>query len=317
MSEENVVTTFDPATGQLQQNEVAVPQQSTPASGQAPAQNRPNSEADSQETDTSNVEDGGNPDEPQKRGKNWAARKIDDLTRRLNKAEEEKLHALRIAQAVSEGRPPNPNAPQAPNAPSQPGQSQAVDGVPLEVIQRVIGPPPSRDQFEDFEAYLEARSEYRADAKLAARDLRLAAAQRQQQIESKGAELAQKATQAVEKFASSVPDYEEVTSRLDFSPPPAMLTAILDSDEAGALFYALGQNPEEARRIASMRDPVAIAKAIGRIEAGLVQPPQITNAPAPAKTVGSSRASNIPPYRDDFTPEEHMDWMKKYGSRRK
>ena len=97
-------------------------------------------------------------------------------------------------------------------------------------------------------------------------------------------------------------DFETVALR-GWEPSPVMTDLILTSDVGADVAYHLGQNHALAAQIAAM-NPVEAARAIGRIEAGIVQPkPRTeTKAPDPISPVrGSAGAARDPEkksYRD-------------------
>ena len=74
------------------------------------------------------------------------------------------------------------------------------------------------------------------------------------------------------------PDFEEVAEGDNVTITPTMANAIWTSETGPAVAYYLGQNPEEAARIAKL-DPLQAIKAIGKIESRLEAD---TSAPAPA-----------------------------------
>ena len=72
----------------------------------------------------------------------------------------------------------------------------------------------------------------------------------------------------VEAFAKTVEDYHEVVT--DSTPvSEAMADAIMDSDEAGALMYYLGQNPEVARKLFYLT-PAKAGRELARLEDKIV-----------------------------------------------
>lgn len=85
-------------------------------------------------------------------------------------------------------------------------------------------------------------------------------------------------------FAAAHPDYEDVAKAEHVPINQAMAEAIIESDEAPAIAYYLGQNLEEAHAIAQM-SPIAAARAIGRIESKLSAKTSVQSPATPAKTV--------------------------------
>lgn len=93
----------------------------------------------------------------------------------------------------------------------------------------------------------------------------------------------------VAQYAKSVEDYDEVVTP---STPvsEAMADAIMDSDEAGALMYYLGNNPDEARKLYHL-SPANAGRAIERLEQRLISERKkasekpVSQAPAPAPQI--------------------------------
>lgn len=96
----------------------------------------------------------------------------------------------------------------------------------------------------------------------------------------------------VEAYAKSVEDYHDVVT--DATPvSEAMADAIMDSDEAGALMYYLGNNPDEARKLYYM-SPAKAGRELQKLEDRLVSERKkaaekpVTKAPSPAPRIESS-----------------------------
>ena len=174
---------------------------------------------------------------------------------------------------------------------------------------------PQREQFSDYESYVEARAAYAAEQKAAAKVSEFV---RAIQAQDHQARTAQQTSQFVTKLQSDLvkvrqelPDYDDVVSNLDgIDAPPAMTQAILDSESPGRVFHVLGQNPDEARRIAAL-PPMAQIKAIAKIEAGLKpSTPQVSKAPAPGKPLGAKSGASAGDPPEDA--ESYMAWAAKH-----
>lgn len=197
----------------------------------------------------------------------------------------------------------------------------------LEVVRQQLMPrqsepqaeqPPQREQFQTYDEYIEARADWRAEQKLKAGLKEWQEAQQRQaaeflqkhQHEARIREDHNAIAQAAEKFRTVAKDYDEVVQSLDFEAPPAMERAIADAENPAAVLYALGRQPDVARRIASL-DPVRQAKAIGAIEAFLRQQqssPQVSKAPPPGNPVGGK--PNAPSSRDPMQARTVEEFMK-------
>ena len=97
-------------------------------------------------------------------------------------------------------------------------------------------------------------------------------------------------------------DFDNVALDPGLQVTESMFEAAADSDKMADILYHLGKNPDETANIATM-SPVAQAKAIGRIEAGLdSSTKKTTSAPSPPTTVGTGGGN--PPAR---TEQEMLD----------
>lgn len=154
---------------------------------------------------------------------------------------------------------------------------------------------PSREDFDSWEAYEDARVEYKLEQKLAkqtekqAKELaeliqRSQAQQREQSLHSEH-------VQRTVEFARSVPDFEAVTDRDDIEVPPAAVEAIKSVPNGPAVVYAMGRDPSLAYRLQNM-GPTQQAAFVGQISASLMQRNlEVSQAPAPGKPVGTRSAS--------------------------
>ncbi len=123
--------------------------------------------------------------------------------------------------------------------------------------------------------------------------------------------------ESVQAFSEQHPDFHDVFhGGLPVS--PSMAEAITEADNPAAIAYYLGQNPEEAARIAAM-SPTGASRAIGRIEAKLeaqvvTTPPAaeqarqpetktVTKAPPPVTTL-----SGAPPVVKDLAEMSMADY---------
>lgn len=162
---------------------------------------------------------------------------------------------------------------------------------------------PSISDYETVEAWAAAvleHAERRADSRIESRWQQLDQ-QRQQQSVAQTFEVKER------EFAAKTPDYldrvSEMTSAVQFH--PALLEAIGTSDHGPQLAYHLANHLDVADRLARM-SPVAAAVELGRIESQLSSPKHkpVTNAPAPAPTVGG--VSTAPKDPERMSVEEWM-----------
>jgi len=146
---------------------------------------------------------------------------------------------------------------------------------------------PTIEQFETYDEYNEALTDWKVEEKLKARDA---------QNEGKQVEIAWKNAETIAKTKYS--DYTDVADIRKLAPTEAMATAILQMPDAGTdVLYWLGKHPEENERIKAL-SPMATAIALGEIKAGLVKPPEkpkpTSQAPRPPEPMKASAAIATP-----------------------
>ena len=169
--------------------------------------------------------------------------------------------------------------------------------------------PPKEADFPDPIEYAAAKAIWGAEQRLTEREVKnageavKAAEGRAEDISKREREVLVNAWMNTREEAKTrYADFETVALR-GWEPSPVMTDLILTSDVGADVAYHLGQNHALAAQIAAM-NPVEAARAIGRIEAGIVQPkPRTeTKAPDPISPVrGSAGAARDPEkmsYRD-------------------
>ncbi len=167
---------------------------------------------------------------------------------------------------------------------------------------------PSRDQYETYEEYLEARAAYRAEKAV---ETRMQAIERQRQEQAEQARLAetQRAwSSRLAKAAESIPDFADVVGNAtEVEMTPVMKQVIVESDVGPNIAYFLAQNPAEAARIAAL-SPARQAAEIGKLEDRVTKPAKASSAPEPIRPVGGrSQVSDL--LSDRLPPEQ---WYKNF-----
>jgi hypothetical protein len=156
---------------------------------------------------------------------------------------------------------------------------------------------PVQAQFDDPQAYTEALANYaeekaewvaeqKTEAKLT--EYRNQQQQKEQTEQLQRAEIERQAF--LDKGRNKYDDFAEKCETDSLPITPIMFEAAKESEVGEDIVYYLGENPNEARRIASLK-PVAQALAIAKLEAKLTAPAPVkpvTTAPKPIKPVGSS-----------------------------
>ena len=152
--------------------------------------------------------------------------------------------------------------------------------------------PPARENFDSYEDYLEARSDWKVEQKLSERESqfqeRAAAIEAQTRAAEQSRSWEERAVKAVDKYA----DFDSVVTNNDELPiSPAMAHAIRSADAGIDVAYHLGKNPAEAARIANL-DPIAQVFELGRIAATLPTAKPVSKATPPLDAVSGSRSQS-------------------------
>jgi hypothetical protein len=170
----------------------------------------------------------------------------------------------------------------------------------LEVIDKLTGeqekkadPRPTRDAFEDPDAYDKALIDWSARAAKEAGKQEALAEARRAAIERQTEATLQTYQERAATFTETHPDWEDVALADDLKISAAMTSAIMSSEDGPAIAYYLGQNPETAERISKL-SPVQAVYEIGRIASKLGAPAPKPK-PAPAKPLGSRTTNGVSP----------------------
>ena len=173
--------------------------------------------------------------------------------------------------------------------------------------------PPKEADFPDPIEYAAAKAIWGAEQRLTEREVKnageavKAAEGRAEDISKREREVLVNAWMNTREEAKTrYADFETVALR-GWEPSPVMTDLILTSDVGADVAYHLGQNHALAAQIAAM-NPVEAARAIGRIEAGIVQPkPRTeTKAPDPISPVRGSAGAARDPSKMSVT--EYAAW---------
>jgi hypothetical protein len=187
------------------------------------------------------------------------------------------------------------------------------------VIEETEPAKPRRDDFPDPQSWDEALLSY-ADKKSewAARNaVQAATAEAAKQREQDEIAAGIKKTQDEfadrrAKFAEKNPDFTEVVDSSQILVPPIAVQAIVNHPQGPDLQYYLGKNPQEAKRLLSIENPLLQAMELGSILAKLSAPeapkPAISNAPPPIKPIKAGTEAS------SKNPEEES--MEEYAARR-
>jgi hypothetical protein len=173
---------------------------------------------------------------------------------------------------------------------------------------------PKIEDYQDFEAYLNARDAYltqRLKGETIAEYEKRQQAERAQRERQKTLDTYQKrAAQA----AKDMPDFDDVVYRPDVPISDVMAHTIMESEVGPKIAYYLATHTDEADEIAGMH-PLAAVKALTRIEDKLSsEKAQVSNAPPPTTPVGTKAKASKEPHEMDA--EEFAKWRKAYIAKR-
>jgi hypothetical protein len=161
--------------------------------------------------------------------------------------------------------------------------------------------PPKVEQFERYEDFLEARSEWAAERKFQqlqeAQQRKSEESNHQRLIEDQQRQMMEQSKAVntlIEKAEQKYPDFYEKVFDTSGNVPisTVVATAILESDVGADVAYYLGTHPEEAQRIAKL-SPTSQLREFGKMEVSLAK--QQSAAPPPIKPVDGRGANDGPP----------------------
>lgn len=163
---------------------------------------------------------------------------------------------------------------------------------------------PQLDQFQSYEQYVAALAEFKADQKFKEWQSQQTQQQRQSEVQAQDVQFQARAAE----FAAEHPDYQTVANNPYLPVSEAMAEVIRVSEAGPQLLYQLGQNPNEAARIAAL-PPAQAAMELGRMEVRMntPQPRTQTNAPDPIQPTGGGGGSQgVDP--ETMTPDQWLEW---------
>lgn len=183
--------------------------------------------------------------------------------------------------------------------------------------------PPTRDNYDSYEAFLDAKAEY--TGKKAAHEYRQKADAEQKERTAQEA-----ATERIKTFQTKVNEkYPDLADRAEsiahVEMPPGMGDAISESEFGPDILNHFADNPKDFERIAALSPSTAI-REIGRLEARLEgaspKAPPVTEvkkpsaAPAPLNPVGGNAVlGDGEPSHDK--PDEWRRWRDKQVAKRR
>jgi hypothetical protein len=187
---------------------------------------------------------------------------------------------------------------------------------------------PKRDDFDDYEAFLEALADWKVDARFKAAEGKEKKVKEEVNEKSVVDEVYLIMDQMIETGREKYEDFDAVAMDKDLMITDAMTELILESEVSADIMYYLGQNPDEAAEIAKLT-PLKIAKKFVEIELKLkegegdeeeeeippppVKPPivkkKLTKTPEPITPVRETGAVDKDP--SQMNAKEYRAWRER------
>lgn len=171
---------------------------------------------------------------------------------------------------------------------------------------------PKREQFEDYEAFLEARATFRAEAK--AREVLEKFTQQQKTEQERNASSEKERAELnaylsrQREIAKSIPDYAQVMKDADVELPNSAFSLIKRMADGPLIAYHLAKKPELADQFFE-NPPELHGVLLGQLSSTLKATAKpVSNAPTPGKTVAAKPGSSSDPPQ---TTEEYFKWAQK------
>ena len=267
------------------------------------------------------TEDGEKPSRAKVRIEELARQRAEE--RRAREAAEQKAQALEERLARLEARltgdgPKPSDAPQK----SVTGQQGAQGG----------NGKPSPDQFDTYEEFVEALTDWKADQVLERETRRV---REQDEVSQYVKKLEDKAQGFQKRVAAAKESDEGILERIDprffelqptFMLPPGtnrgpandVAQAIVESEHGVGMMVYLTEHPEEMERILKLPDAYAVTMAMGRLESRVAEMPPpavkgVSKAPPPLRPVSPSPQADAP----DLTGELDFDTFYRRAAGRK
>ncbi len=166
--------------------------------------------------------------------------------------------------------------------------------------------PPKAEQFESYEEYIEAVTDYKVEQRLQGVQKESQEQHEARIAQERQANLARQVAPKLQKALEKYDDFEEVAATYHWT--PAMEAAIMGSEALDDIAYYLGQNRTELQRIYSL-SPDQQFRAIVALEGKLSAAPAVTKAPAPIVPTGGKSSFNKAP--TDMSYDEFAEFRRK------
>jgi hypothetical protein len=186
---------------------------------------------------------------------------------------------------------------------------------------------PNSNNYDSYDDYVEALTEWKADQKLKAKDEEVKKETLQNQVK----ERVKTHNDRVDAYRKDHADFDKhLTSFFEeqgtgFAISGALQELITESDNGPALLHELVKSPEEFVRLNSL-SAMSAAREIGRLESKLSSAPEktentktktITKAPPPARPLNASSANGKKSIYDDDVPFAEYERMRAEQEKRR
>lgn len=182
-------------------------------------------------------------------------------------------------------------------------------------------PKPRQSDFENYDDYVDALTDWKTDEKIAAFQREAAAKATDLRTRDNESQFQAKLVEGAERYE----DFEDVAQNPVLPITPAMVEILKDTDYPADIAYYLGRNIKECTMISRLPQLQA-ARVIGRIEAEIkskfvdgkppvapAKPKTVTNAPPPVKPIGSAEVVTKDPNK--MTQSEYEEWRRQGGGK--
>lgn len=220
------------------------------------------------------------PAEPEEKKPKGVQKRIDELTANWRGAERDRDYWRDMAMKAQQSETKQPEPPSAPS-----------------------GERPKLDDYQSYEEYTEALTDWKLDQRMAAQTKE--AQDREAQAQQQQAQF--QFNQRAQTVREDHPDFDAVVGNPTLPISEAMMDAAYASEKGPEVLYYLGQNPEEAHRIAQLQ-PIQAAMEMVRVEQSLERAANTNSStpdPIPPVNAGGGRQSVDP---DNMTTDEWLKW---------
>lgn len=228
-----------------------------------------------------NDADDASEDKDHRRGRGRFQKRIDRLTKRAAEAERRAQEAERKLKEAAKGE----------------SKSDAADD----------GEPDPSD-FDDYDEYLDALTDWKAEAKQKGSKQEQKADDKQEGApDQEFTDALEDVNEGFDESRKTYSDFDDVIGQEDLQITREMVIAMADAEKPGEIAYHLGKNKQEAERISKL-SPIAQAREIGKLEVKLASKPKpgkkTTSAPDPIEPLKGSDGKVKTPAEMDFAEFE-------------